>query len=251
MGRKNNRRDGYVPLDLTPIDIPKPRQSPSHATWREVRDTQAKDYNEREERQRKARVAQGIDWSVCVIPGCGEANGSGFFRNVPKSDRRNPDVELPICYRHSAVIVQMVLPGLARDERFVEALADLREELDKRQKREEAEVQARFMARENGEIYFVRIGELVKVGWTRDLWSRLKSYGASAELLVSYPATRQDETTLHRQLTPARAKGREWYEDGQVIAMFVEQALSKYGQPQTFDGMWTKPKRIVAGKNHR
>lgn len=250
MGRKNNRRETFVPIDLTPADIPKPRSAPPHASWREHRDAQAKTYNDREKRQRKSRVDRGIDWSVCVVPGCGNKHGVGFFRDVPGTDRRDSDLELPMCFQHSAVVVQMMLPALVREGRFVEAIADLREELEKRRKREEAEEQAAFMAREDGDIYFVRIGDLIKVGWTRDLWSRLKSYGASAELLVSYPATRQDETNLHRQLTPARAKGREWYEDGQVVAMFIGEALAKYGPPETFDDMWTKPKKVVAGKRH-
>lgn len=251
MGRKNGQREVYVPLDLTPADIPKPRSVRPDAHWREVRDAQQQSYNEREERQRKAQIDRGIDWSVCIVPGCGEKQDAGPFLGAPPITRRDSSLELPICYRHMAVVVEMALPGLVRQGRFIEAIADLRDGIDQRHKREEAEEQARFMAREDGDIYFVRLGELVKVGWTRDLWSRLKSYGASAELLVSYPGTRQDETNLHRQLTPARAKGREWYEDGQVVALYIQEALSKYGPPQTFDGMWTQPKRIVAGKRHR
>lgn len=250
MGRKNQRRDAYVPLDLTPAEIPKPRPAPRAEGWHEIRERQTEAYNDRELRQRAARVAEGIDWSVCVVPGCGEEITVGVFRNVQPSNRRDPSLELPICFRHAAVVVEMMLPALAREGRFVEAIADLNEERAKRQKREEVDRQARFMARENGDIYFVRVGDLVKVGWTRNLWSRLKSYGASAELLVSYPATRQDETNLHRQLTPARAKGREWYEDGAVIAHFIDEALTKYGPPEQFDGLWTQPKRIVAGKRH-
>lgn len=251
MARKNNRHEVFVPIDLTPADIPKPKAAPRDAGWREIRDRQAEAYNNREERQRKARVERGVDWSVCLIPGCGEEYQLGVFGHLPHENRRNVDLELPLCWRHMAVVVEMVLPRLVHEGRFLDAIADLRQELAERDRREQAEEQAAFMARENGEIYFVRLGDLVKVGWTRDLWSRLKSYGASAELLVSYPGTRQDETTLHRQLTPARAKGREWYEDGAIIAHFIDEALAKYGPPEQFDGMWTKPKQVVVSKRHR
>lgn len=91
---------------------------------------------------------------------------------------------------------------------------------------------------------------LIKVGWTRDICQRPRSYGASAELLVCYPATRDDETCLHRQLRPALAKGREWYEDGAIVQAFIDEALAKYGLPNV-DPMWTTPKPIVAGKRHR
>lgn len=250
MGRKNQRRDSYVPLDLTPAEIPKPREGDPYEGWRQRRDRQAEAYNERETRQRAARVANGIDWSVCIVPGCGEEIVYGVFRRSSSENRRDPSLELPMCFRHSAVVVKMMIPDLVREARFVGAVADLNEELRKREKREEADAQAKFMARENGDIYFVRVGDLVKVGWTRDLWSRLKSYGASAVLLVSYPATRQDETNLHRQLTPARAKGREWYEDGAIIEHFINEALAKYGPPEQFEGLWTRPKKVVAGKRH-
>lgn len=59
-----------------------------------------------------------------------------------------------------------------------------------------------------GEIYYAKVGALIKVGWTSDLYQRMKSYGPEAELLACYPATRRDESHLHRNLTPSRAKGR-------------------------------------------
>ena len=90
-----------------------------------------------------------------------------------------------------------------------------------------------------GDIYFVRTNGFVKVGWTSDLLVRLRSYGPSAELLVHYRATRADETELHRQLKPALAKGREWYADGDVIALFIERALAEHGEPETRFAKWT------------
>jgi hypothetical protein len=160
-------------------------------------------------------------------------------------------MELPICHDHAAVVWNQLVTFHRKDEALGEAIADVNDLVAERARHEEAEEKAAFLAREDGDIYFVRVGGMVKVGWTRDLWSRLKSYGASAELLVSYPATRSDETNLHRQLRPALAKGREWYEDGQIIAGFIDEALAKYGQPPKFESLWTQPKRIVAGKRHR
>lgn len=99
-----------------------------------------------------------------------------------------------------------------------------------------------------GEIYFVKVDELIKVGWTTKLHDRVRAYGPKAELLVNYPGTRADEAALHRQLTPARYRGREWYSDGQIIRAFVAEALEKYGRPRFERVDWTEPKRIVAGK---
>lgn len=99
-----------------------------------------------------------------------------------------------------------------------------------------------------GEIYFVLVDGLVKVGWTSKLADRIRAYGPKAVMLANYPGTRADESALHRQLTPARAHGREWYHDGDVIRLFVDEALKKYGPPRFKSIEWTEPKQFVAGK---
>lgn len=99
-----------------------------------------------------------------------------------------------------------------------------------------------------GEIYFVQVDELIKVGWTSKLAERVRAYGPNAVLLVNYPGTRADESALHRQLTPARYRGREWYSDGDVIRMFITEAIEKHGPPRFQTLGWSEPRQVVAGK---
>lgn len=100
----------------------------------------------------------------------------------------------------------------------------------------------------HGEIYFVLVDGLIKVGWTSKLADRIRAYGPKAILLANYPGTRSEESTLHKQLTPARAHGREWYHDGDILRMFVDQAIATHGPPRFQTVGWTEPKPIVAGK---
>lgn len=249
MARKNRRGDRFTPVDYTGIAIPLniPTLRTSGRETREEYEARWDARRKREERQRKARIADGLDWSICMVVGCGE--GLTLFRGSAQNPHhRDPDLELPMCHRHLGVAFKTAVHTVGNVPEFIEAVVDINAAVAAREKSEDQAAQRAFMAREDGDIYFIRLGELVKVGWTRDLWSRVKSYGASAELLVSYAGTRQDETNLHRQLTPARAKGREWYEDGAIIAKFVDEALKQYGMPPTFEDMWTTPKRVVAGK---
>lgn len=251
MARKNRRVENFAPLDLTPEQIPTPpppKKIPTGDGY--FRHERFDRERWQAERQRKARIAQGIDWSICLVPGCGRALVY-YGRVSQRPDRRDASLELPLCFDHQAVVWQMCMKHYANNSEFIEAIADVNERLAARLEGEREQEKREFAARQDGEIYFVRLGELVKVGWTRDLWSRLKSYGASAQLLVSYPATRDDETTLHRQLRPALAKGREWYHDGDVINHFIAEALEKYGPPVQFETLWTEPKRVVGGKRHR
>lgn len=93
-----------------------------------------------------------------------------------------------------------------------------------------------------GEIYFVRVDDLVKVGWTTKLADRVRAYGPKAELLAHYPGTRADETALHQQLAPARFRGREWYSDTDIIRAFVAETVATHGPPR-FDRIpWSEPK---------
>lgn len=248
MPRRNHRQaTRYEPLDLTPP--PFTRQPLTDDERRERHELNNERRADRAERQANARMQKAIDWSACVVPGCGE---SLLAHGVPgmndQAQRRDPAQNIPICATHAAVVWNGLVQFHTRRREFIHAIADVNEQLAAREKAMRDEAHEELMASNDGDIYFVRLGSLVKVGWTRDLNARLKSYGASAELLVSYPATRTDETNLHRQLRPALAKGREWYEDGDIIAHFVSEALAEYGTPPAFDGLWTEPKRVVAGK---
>lgn len=99
-----------------------------------------------------------------------------------------------------------------------------------------------------GEIYFVQVDDLIKVGWTSKLADRIRAYGPKAILLANYPGTRADEAALHRQLTPARFRGREWYSDCDIIRMFIAEAITKHGPPRFQTVGWTEPRDVVASK---
>lgn len=177
-------------------------------------------------------------WSICCVPGCDE------FTKTVAAIFRDPGYGLPLCDRHLTIVARQVANDPRRDELTVGFEKLFNDRVAWREACAQVDV-ANFGERTGGDIYFVKIGELVKVGWTRDLYQRIKSYGASAVLLVNYPATRDDELALHRNLTPARAKGREWYFDNGVIAMYVSEALAKYGPPADMSTLWTRPPEII------
>lgn len=62
-----------------------------------------------------------------------------------------------------------------------------------------------------GWIYYVRIGDWIKIGYAADLKQRLRAYPPDAELLASHPGTLADEAALHKRFKPHLAAGREWY----------------------------------------
>lgn len=249
MGRKNRRAETFEPLDFTPDDVaPAWPPLPSTAGPREYHRREVEKRDERRKRQQAARVNKGIDWSVCLVPGCGKELLGYFGRTKHEDPRwRDAEVRLPMCLKHLSVAhSQFSMSGTPRGLLLEATVLVLERAEAKRQELQDAEKAAR-LASIDGDMYFIRLNEMVKVGWTRNLRSRLRAYGASAELLVHYPATRHDETNLHRQLRPALAKGREWYEDGPIIQRFIADAIAKHGPP-TVQATWSTPTKIVGGK---
>lgn len=242
MPRRNNR-EAYEPVDLTPPNKTKPdpigwghmsRAEVNHAV--RMRDLEAA--AERIRRQVEAEAQGGIDWSICLVPGCPKTVGGllGNARHRPPD--RDTSRHLPLCHEHGVVAWRQIQQASG-----LPVLIETAKQVEKR----EREYQARLRngkPESDGELYFVRINDLVKVGWTATLSRRLKEYGAGAELLCHYPGTRDDETTLHRRLNAVRAMGREWYHDGPVIQRYVDQALEEHGPP-TAKAAWTVPKNPV------
>lgn len=246
MPRRNNRIN-FEPVDYTPADAPVPPRRPGEPAPTITHAMIAERKRERWERQERARINGGIDWSACLVPGCG--NDIRIFGRSKPPKWRNHKVSLPLCLDHLMVAYDQARPSTP-DPLLIAALAELRERKEAHQQDLHEAAKKAWLQKTDGEMYFVRLNGLIKVGWTRSLPARLKSYGASAELLLCYPATRDDETNLHRQLRPVLAKGREWYTDGPIIQHFIDEALAKYGQPREFEFLWTQPKQVVAGKRH-
>lgn len=245
MPRRNHRhRETYEPLDLTPADVRKAPPAPGYQSSAEARKARAERAREAAQRQADARINHGIDWSVCLVPGCGEElTGRLGGPGHPFPYRRDHQSTLPLCFTHLGVAYRQG-SYRADDPLMVQALAlaverkrAVEDEFDKRTQRE-------WLESKDGHIYFVRLNGLVKVGWSRDVDTRLRAYGPDVEVLAIHPGTQSDETNLHRQLRPALARGREWYEDGKIIADFVARAVAEHGEPRVYDA-WTRPKQVI------
>lgn len=78
-----------------------------------------------------------------------------------------------------------------------------------------------------GVVYFVRVGDLIKVGFSSDLGRRMKAYPPDAELLAYYSASFAEEQRWHKLLTVHRARRREWYHPTPEVMDAVEQARSR------------------------
>lgn len=236
MARRNPKREAFEPLDLTPEQINRDRFS------KETPD----EYAERKRRQRNARLNGGIDWAACLVVGCDRALAHASY------GERDHTLRLPLCSEHLSVAAAQADKYHRNDPEGVMAAAITRF-LIYREAREEAARQGRIKQHRestDGDIYFVRLNGLIKAGWSRDLSERLRAYGPGVEVLAHYPGTRDDETTLHRQLRPNLANGREWYHDNAAVQHFVREAIENHGPPR-ISAAWSAPVDYAAQPRRR
>lgn len=76
-----------------------------------------------------------------------------------------------------------------------------------------------------GVVYVVRIGEFIKIGWTRNFKQRMSSLKPDA-MLHFKQGTRKDEYKLQAQFLDYLAKGREWFECCDETIAMVENLRS-------------------------
>lgn len=186
-------------------------------------------------------------WTKCMVPGC--------KFTVPKLLDFTHGIAIAICTVHQVAVWEHVNdtldePDVDQTRAAMRARRDAIRLAEEDVREAEAEL-ARQQKRDldaPGDVYYVRVGDLIKVGWTSDLYARVRSYGPGAELLVHFKGTRRDETNLHRNLVPSRAKGREWYHEDAVVQAFITNALRQHGEPRFTHTRWTEAKPVVAGK---
>ena len=128
----------------------------------------------------------------CPIPGCTDRPLKGEM----------------VCTPH-AVQIWARVQAIKGDPLIQNAITESVAEREARM--EEDERRRREFGKTHGDIYYLRVDEKIKIGWSSNLPQRLMSYPPHMVLLCDHPGTRADERDLHRSFKPSRAAGREWY----------------------------------------
>lgn len=64
---------------------------------------------------------------------------------------------------------------------------------------------------QQGTVYFMRFGTLIKIGWTSNLQNRVRALGPD-KVLATQPGTMQDEQALHRRFGPSWSHGEYFHQ---------------------------------------
>ena len=99
-----------------------------------------------------------------------------------------------------------------------------------------------------GYVYYLRVGELFKIGFASNLEQRLASYPPGTELLAVEDGTLKLETQRHREFAHSRAAGREWYKPNQPLDHHI-QTIAENGRHTWWeDSEWQRKPNVVKPK---
>lgn len=116
-----------------------------------------------------------------------------------------------------------------RDELKEQLLARRQYLRSQKEAHEEQAAARRRMA--EGWIYYLLVADKVKIGYTKDVKRRLRSYPPGSPLLALHPGTKQLETDMHAKFAGSKAAGREWFLDTPELREHVKEVIAQFGEP--------------------
>ncbi|MCW2785230.1 MAG: hypothetical protein JWP74_1747 [Marmoricola sp.] len=135
---------------------------------------------------------------------CTVQRKNGEFCDTPSAD----DMPFPICGRHASRLFARMNELLSEfDSDPLRRLMAGLDDMDSRRERADK----RAAKRGPGVIYYVLVGNLLKIGYSQSLQARLRTYPPSRKLLATEPGTFALESQRHAQFAHLLDSGREWF----------------------------------------
>lgn len=130
-----------------------------------------------------------------------------------------------LCREHALFVWSIVDEQMRESQLTRDDLVARREAVEAEK---EAELQRRVARRTvSGYVYYLRVGEHIKIGYASNLFQRLSSYPPGSVLLAVEVGTLQVEAQRHREFADLLAAGREWFEPGPRLMDLIEGLASK------------------------
>lgn len=131
--------------------------------------------------------------------------------------------DIPLCHEH-VIRVWGYVEDLEADGVKVVARKKMADVAEIQAAEEEQRQRWAEESRKAGWVYYLRVGELIKIGYTNDIYRRVKQYPPNVKFLAFHPGTLGLEQEYHRNFAQSRAMGREWYHPTEEVMAQVRRA---------------------------
>lgn len=114
----------------------------------------------------------------------------------------------------------------------------IREDVIARNRRINAEKErrqqvAKARGKQPGFVYYIRMDDLIKIGYAANIAKRMRAYPPSAELLAAHPGTEKLEREIHQEFKAFLRRGREWFAPMEPLMTRIEEVRSRFGDPSS------------------
>jgi hypothetical protein len=142
-------------------------------------------------------------------------------------DPRTPRGTIPLCDRHILIVYSTVV------NENLQAQRPLPEPLPPKPapKTIQELIPPRKPEPRPGWVYYVRIGEHIKIGHATNLWNRMRAYPPSAELLATESGDQRLEKARHSEFRAFLDAGREWFRPAPELMAHIEKLGRDPGPP--------------------
>lgn len=93
---------------------------------------------------------------------------------------------------------------------------------------------AAFRGEQPGFVYYVQVGDRLKIGYSVDVRRRMRAYPPGSALLAVEPGSPELELQRHRQFAGCLLDGREWFRPDGVIHKQIAAVVEQHGDPSRF-----------------
>lgn len=155
----------------------------------------------------------------CVIPDC---------RSEPIRDFNGEN--LHICINHAIAIAAYIQE--VTEKPLVSESVGQRQMGRYFAKQRQVE-RAASRRQEAGWVYYLLVGDRIKIGYTQDVKQRLRAYPPNSPLLAVHPGTRETEQAMHERFAQYRQAGREWFRDAAELRDHIAVVVDQFGEPNS------------------
>lgn len=92
----------------------------------------------------------------------------------------------------------------------------------------------------DGLVYYMRINQQIKIGYTTNLTQRSRAYPPGTELLAVEPGTKETERERHIKFSRFRKRGREWFVEAPELTEHMSALAEQFGVPEKLMHSYTK-----------
>lgn len=163
------------------------------------------------------------DAHFAVMCGMKECHDEGGFHGTP------------MCEPHAWQVWATLdaVKGYEEDKkREYDHFLKLEEQWDKEDAAKQAELEATWKSRrsiEAGWIYYLLVGDRIKIGYSKDVERRMKQYPPTSVLLAQHPGTHNLEREMHNKFLVHLANGREWFKVAQPVLDHIGTVREQFG----------------------